>query len=208
MKKKTIMICTIVVATILLCVGCGKSSKKGDEGKITLVITQSSSELGDRAIYQKYMDEHPNIIIQEVPMSNSDTKLLSMIASGNPPDLIRFMGYDEMPVFVQRGLLMPLDEHIKESGKIDLDSMYDVANMCRYDGEVRGKGALYGLPKDWSPTGLWINKKAFEEAGIPLPSETDPMTWDEFATVAKKLVKKNGVYANIYRAQTANINLK
>ena len=196
MKKRIFMICAIAIITMLFCAGCGNgtssSSKKDNEGKITLVITQSSSELGDRAIYQKYMDEHPNIIIEEVPMSNSDTKLLSMIASGNPPDLIRFMGYDEMPVFVQRGLLMPLDDYIKESGKINLDSMYDVANMCRYDGEARGTGSLYGLPKDWSPTGLWINKKAFKEAGIPLPSETEPMTWDEFATIAKKLVKMNG----------------
>ena len=99
MKKKIIMICTIVIATMLLCVGCGNgstsSSKKDDDGKITLVITQSSSELGDRAIYQKYMDEHPNVIIEEVPTSNGDTKLLSMIASGNPPDIIRCMGYDE-----------------------------------------------------------------------------------------------------------------
>lgn len=190
-----VLCCAITIAMISCVAGCsgaGGGNNKNKDGKIKLVITQSSSELGDTSIYKKYMQEHENIVIEEVPIGNSDTKLLSMIASGNAPDVIRFMGYDELPVFVQRGILLPLDDYIEKSGKIDLSGMYDVANMCRFSGETRGKGQLYGLPKDWSPTGIWVNKQAFKEVGLELPSDTTPMTWDEFAQIANKLVKKDG----------------
>ena len=198
MCKKIISVilsCVLVLGILSCAAGCsGQNNGNGgsNNGKIKLVITQSSAELGDTSIYKKYMQEHENIVIEEVPIGNSDTKLLSMIASGNAPDLIRFMGYDELPVFVQRGILLPLDDYVAKSGKIDLSSMYDVANMCRFSGETRGQGNLYGLPKDWSPTGIWLSKEAFKDAGLALPSDTTPMTWDEFSQIASKLVKMDG----------------
>lgn len=195
-KMRSMLSLILVIVMVMTCVGCGNSESTGIDSKkdekITLTVTVSSAEVGSSEIFQKYMDEHPNIIIEEVPTSNGDTKLLSMIASGNPPDLIRFAGYDELPTFVQRGILMPLDNFLADSELFNEDDMFDVIETCRYDGTSRGNGSLYGIPKDWSPIGLWINKQAFEEAGIPLPSTTEPMTWDEFADIAQKLVKRNG----------------
>ncbi len=186
----------LIIAMAFSCVGCGgeasKTTSGKDDEKITLTVTVSSAEVGSSEVFQRYMDEHPNIIIEEVPTSNGDTKLLSMIASGNPPDIIRFAGYDELPTFVQRGILMPLDKYLETSDSFDEDDMFDVIETCRFDGENRGKGSIYGIPKDWSPIGLWINKEAFAEAGIPLPSPTEPMTWDEFADIAQRLVKRDG----------------
>lgn len=186
----------LVVAMAMGCVGCGgtKANKAdGDkDGKITLTVTVASAELGNTTLFEQYMKDHPNIIIEEVPTSSTDTKLMSMIASGNPPDIIRCTGYDELPIFVQRGILMPLDDYLESSGYYKEDNMFEIMDVCRFDGKERGKGSVYGIPKDWSPIGLWINKEAFADAGIPLPSETEPMTWDEFASIAKKLVKRDG----------------
>lgn len=190
----SVLFACVMIVTLAL-TGCGgttSSGKKDDNGKITLTVTVNATELGDPELYDKYMDEHPNINIEVTPMANNDSKLMSMIASGNPPDIIRCMGYDELPVFIQRGILMPLDEYIEESESINLDNMYEVANLCRYDGEERGTGSLYALPKDWSPIGIWINKDVFAAKGIPLPSDTEPMTWDEFASLAQQLVTKDG----------------
>lgn len=196
-KMMRTMLCLFLVLTMVMgLAGCGGSQSAGKDGekdgKITLTVTVSSAEVGSSEVFQRYMDEHPNIIIEEVPTSNGDTKLLSMIASGNPPDIIRFAGYDELPTFVQRGILMPLDELLEGSESFNEDDMFEVLKTCRYDGNKRGTGSLYGVPKDWSPVGLWINKQAFAEAGVPLPSTTEPMTWDEFADIAQKLVKKDG----------------
>lgn len=194
-KIRSIVSLLLVIAMVFSCAGCagGTKANNGDkDGKITLTVTVSSAEVGSTEVFERYMEEHPNIIIEEVPTSNGDTKLLSMIASGNPPDIIRFAGYDELPTFVQRGILMPLDDLVAGSENYNEDDMFDVLDTCRFDGENRGEGSLYGIPKDWSPVGLWINKDAFADAGIPLPSETEPMTWDEFADIAQKLVKKDG----------------
>lgn len=198
MKRKvhSMLSLLLVIVMVMSCAGCGgnkstSGNSKKDE-KITLTVTVSSAEVGSSEVFQRYMDDHPNIIIEEVPTTNGDTKLLSMIASGNPPDIIRFAGYDELPTFVQRGILMPLDESLAKSKAFNEEEMFDVIETCRFDGKNRGTGSLYGIPKDWSPVGLWINKQAFAEAGIPLPSTTEPMTWDEFANIAQRLVKKNG----------------
>ena len=196
MRKRGLYISIIIGVMIAMLSGCGNSSATGKgNGKkdemITLTVTVSSTELGDSKIFEKYMEDNPNIIINEVPLGNSSTKLISMITSGDSLDIIRLMGYDELPVFVQRGILTPLDDFIAESS-INLEDCYDVIDVCRFDGKTRGQGSLYALPKDWSPIGLWINKTAFEEAGVPLPSTTEPMTWDEFATIAKKLTVMEG----------------
>lgn len=198
MKKRILslfMATLLTLSTVVSVTGCnGSETGKGkeDDGTITLTVTVNSTELGNSDLYAQYEKEHPGIKIDVMPMSNNDSKLLSMIASGNPPDIIRCTGFDELPVFVQRGILMPLDDYISKSDTLNLENMYEIADMCRFDGETRGQGALYALPKDWSPIGLWINKDVFAEAGVPLPSETEPMTWEEFANLAKKLVKRNG----------------
>ena len=197
MKKRGLYVSIILGVMIAMLSGCGKSSTTGKNNgnkdeKITLTVTAAGGELGDPKIFEKYMEENPNIIINEVPIGNSSTKLISMIASGESVDIIRHMGYDELPVMVQRGILAPLDDFVEESS-LNLEDCYNVIDICRFDGKTRGQGSIYGIPKDWSPIGIWINKTAFEEAGVPLPSTTEPMTWDEFATIAKKLtVMENG----------------
>jgi multiple sugar transport system substrate-binding protein len=195
-RMRALLSMLLIVVMVIGCTGCGASASgkgKGDkDGKITLTVTVASAELGNTKLFEQYMEEHPNIIIEEVPTSSTDTKLMSMIASGNPPDIIRFTGYDELPVFVQRGILMPLDEMLENSENYNRDDMHDIMSVCQFDGKERGKGSVYGIPKDWSPTGIWINKDVFAEEGIPLPSDTVPMTWDEYAALAQKLVKRNG----------------
>ena len=208
MKKRVIslfMTALLMVSIALSATGCGGSGsgKENDNGIIKLTVTVNSTEIGNSDLYKQYEKDHPGIQIDVMPMGNNDSKLLSMIASGNPPDIIRCTGFDEVPVFVQRGILMPLDDYIAKSESLDLDSLYEVANMCRFNGETRGEGSLYALPKDWSPMGLWINKDVFAEEGITLPSETEPMSWQEFATLAKRLVKWNGEAVDRHGCVTA-----
>ena len=209
MKKKrmiSLLLTTTLLATMVLgTVGCGsKETAKNEDEKITLTVTISEKEFGDTEIFDRYMAEHPNIIINEVPVANNDSKLISMISSGNnAPDLIRVQGFDELSVFVERGLLLPLDDYVNKSENINQDDLYDVVDLFRYDGESRGKGSLYGLPKDWSPIGIWCNVAAFQECGIELPSSTEQMTWAEFADIAKKLTKWEGTAIERHGVVTA-----
>lgn len=192
MKKRGLYISIILCMLIGLLSGCGNTSATGKNNgkkdeKVVLTVTTSAKELGDPEIFERFMEENPDIIVKTMDGGGlSSTKIIAAITSGQSIDIIRLQGYDELPVMVQRGMLAPLDD-LEEKYSFDLDDCYDVINVCRFDGQTRGQGSLYALPKDWSPVGLWINKKVFEEAGVPLPSTTEPMTWDEFATLAKKL---------------------
>jgi multiple sugar transport system substrate-binding protein len=49
-----------------------------------------------------------------------------------------------------------------------------------------GSGPIYGMPKDWSPDStIFVYKPAFENAGLDLPAELDPMTYAEVHAAAE-----------------------
>lgn len=193
MKKFKRLLSVLLVSVMVLgtLTACGNGEKTNGE-KIKLVTTIGEDELGE-GVYDEFLKTHPNIELEIMPMQNGDTKLLTMIASGDGPDIIRVNSYEELPSFVTRGILMPLDEYFNQSENVNEEDWFDVTNLYRFDGSTRGQGPIYGFLKDWSvDNGLWINKKVFQEAGEPLPSDTEPMTWDEFAALAKRLTVKNG----------------
>jgi len=159
----------------------------------TVVCTLALNELGGSAVIEGFKKKYPNITVKLEPMANGDSKLLAMIAAGNGPDLIRCSAFEELPSMVNRGLLLPLDDFVKASGKVDTGDLLEVNNLFRFDGKERGKGPLYGVVKDWSfDNTLWVNKTVFQQAGEPLPSTTEPMTYDELARLCKKLSVKRG----------------
>lgn len=159
----------------------------------TVVCTLALNELGGAAVLEGFKKKYPNITVKLEPMANGDSKLLAMIAAGNGPDLIRCSAFEELPSMVNRGLLYPLDDFIKASGKVSTDDLLEVNSLFRFDGKERGRGPLYGVVKDWSfDNTLWVNKKVFQQAGEPLPSTTEPMTYDELARLCKKMTIKKG----------------
>lgn len=52
-------------------------------------------------------------------------------------------------------------------------------------------GARYGIPVELGMRVLFYNKDILRKEGIPMPSETNPMTWDEFAHLLERLKKVN-----------------
>lgn len=202
MKHITIKRSVSLAAAAVLCAGllsgCSDGTNPGGKGgndgeEITLTVTVNRKELGNPDIFKKYEDEHPNINISEQPVASNDTKLLAMITSGQAPDIIRVVGVDDLPAFVSRGLLMPLDDMVAQSEVLDLEDLYEVNSLFRFDGTTIGQGPLYGVVKDWSyDSGIWINKNVFNSAGIPLPEADKPYTYEEFAQIADRLVIKEG----------------
>lgn len=197
-SMKKLRIGALLLAGCLLA-GCGSTEKtetKKDE-KIKLQVTYSLKELGSdetdvETIFAGYLKEHPNIEIESIPMSGSNSQMMSMIAAGNAPDIIRLSGFEDIPTYVSRKMIIPLDDYIAKSKVIDLNDLNDSVNLFRYDGKERGKGSIYGCVKDWSvDTQLWINKKLFREAGVNIPEENQAMTWDELCDAAKKITKIN-----------------
>jgi multiple sugar transport system substrate-binding protein len=116
---------------------------------------------------------------------NPDTyndKLLAGLAAGTAPDVFLWWNY---PQLVSRNGLEDLTSYASGSSPLDLTQYYEqIVNVGR-----SGDG-LYGIPKDWTPRAVYFNKKLFDEAKVPYP--TNDWTWDDLLETAKALTKGEG----------------
>jgi multiple sugar transport system substrate-binding protein len=110
-------------------------------------------------------------------------RILTGLAGGEAPDV--FLWWD-FPMLVQRGGLVDLTPYVNGSSPADLSIYYP--QVLDYN---RVGDGLYGLPKDFTPRAVFYNKKLFDEAGIPYP--TNDWTWDEMVQTAVALTKGEGV---------------
>ena len=163
--------------------------------KVTITVMSANNEAVD---FQNdtFKKEHPNIDIQYLTLDM--TRFYAMNAAGDPPDLLRVYG-SSIPMLAARKLLLDLTPYFKKSGVLKLSDLSSVADLYKFDGKKQGRGAIYGMPKDWSPDmTLFYNKKLFDAAGIPYPSATVPMTYAQFAELQKKLTKREGDRVIVY----------
>lgn len=231
--KRILSILTAIslVFSLCACGGAGKESGNADGGsgnfgagfpdvdlsegikvteeKITLTCGFDLVEIAGtltrgEELLKPFREKYPNITINFEPMTNSDSRLMSMIAAGNGPDILRMDSFAEAPSMIARGLVLPLDKYFEAAG-INVDELSQVQSLFKFDGEKRGQGYTYGIVKDFSfDNAIWINKKTFREAGVEIPSDTEPLTYTQFAELARKLTVKDGNAIKRFGFTTSN----
>lgn len=129
-----------------------------------------------------------------------NTKLQTMFAAGDPPDVF-YLGYEKAGDLAGKDLLADLDELIEQDkaagiATVDLDDYFPSVLRCfRYDraaGRI-GRGRLIALAKDFTASGFYYNKDLFSRAGVPYPPDDD-WTWDEFIERARAIAKLPDCY--------------
>lgn len=130
--------------------------------------------------------KYPNIAlsITEIPEDQYTTKIDTALAAGAPPD-VGFV-YGGINRWLKAGKMLPLDDMVKSKG-INLED-YNQGAMslyCLYENKVYCLGSYTGAVL------LFYNKDMFDQAGLPYPSATEPMTVDEYAQLAAKLTQKS-----------------
>ncbi len=133
--------------------------------------------------------KYPNIKIQgqHIP-ADYEAKMSAMVAGNQSPDLgyIRdwmALDYAKQDMLYNIFDLIDADSSIKREDFIDDLFLY-------WD-----KGKSYGMFTATESYGLFYNKQAFKEAGIPdLPTKMEnALTWDQFVEIVKKLtIDRNG----------------
>lgn len=133
-------------------------------------------------IIEMFEAENPDIQVQLEPVGSGDyyARILTQIAAGDPPDLLQ-IGDDAVPMFVERGAFLPLDDFIA-SADYPLDVSIYLPGVME---PGKWNGAQYLLPKDFSPMAIYYNKKLFDAAGVPYPQEG--WTWDDLLATAQQL---------------------
>jgi multiple sugar transport system substrate-binding protein len=150
---------------------------------IELTMMTLPSELTNREI-EAFEKDNPDIHIKLVELS---PRLMELgIASGDLPDVFRVEAR-QMSALVRDRLVLDITNEMTKSRRIAFDDLAKAANYYVFDGRY------YGLPKDWSlDLSLYVYTKAFKEAGLPIPSTTEPMTYAELADLAGKLTQRTG----------------
>ncbi|MFT4258511.1 MAG: extracellular solute-binding protein [Microbacterium sp.] len=163
---------------------------RGDDA-LTVAIFGTAT---DAAARQKLVDgfqlKYPDISVRIVAIQGQDwstffAKILTMIAAGNPPDVV-VVATEGAQLFAEQ-MAYPLDEFVQR----------DAAEMQEYFDDVHPslieafmyKGSLYQLPDNFNAPNIYYNTTALNRAGLERPA--DHWTVDDFFAVAGAM-KKSG----------------
>lgn len=169
------------VAMLVLAVGAAWAAPA--KKTITWGYWGSPEEVAqNKGVAAEFEKQNPDIHIEHMtaPWGDYFTKLQVQFAGGTAPDVM-FLTY--ISTYASMGVLKDLGPDIK-SHNFDL-AQYPAGLRTGFT--VNGK--LYGLPRDNDTKVIFVNKKLFKEAGLPLP--TSSWTTDQFVDAAKKLTKKD-----------------
>ena len=179
------------ILCMLLCLALLPVAAQADE-TITITVmdwnTGVASEV-QKAACQQYMDEHPGIIIdhQTVPYDEYNTKLNTLVAAGQCPDIyyISDMQAIEWGINGVAADLKPLYEAqgINMSEKFIEPAMYGADD------------AVYGLAYGVVDMVMYYDKSLFDAAGVPYPSSDplNPTSWEDWVAALQKItVDMNG----------------
>ncbi|HKT00596.1 MAG TPA: sugar ABC transporter substrate-binding protein [Rugosimonospora sp.] len=176
--------------------GTTSSSKSSGGGKtVTLTVMYKSNEMTKDHI-AAFESKNSGIKIQFIEYDA--TRLNAMLASGNPPDFVRYPAVGSANANA-RGLTTPLDDYLAKSSVLKKDDLLAVNDGFRWDGKTVGQGPYYGISKDWSQDAtLWYNRSLFTAAKITPLSPTDAVTYDQLLDIGKKLTVKSGGKTQVY----------
>lgn len=206
MKCKWTAMILVLVMTVALFAGCGKTdsnndtakgadgtkassseSKTSDE-KITLrVMTRIAGNDPKVQVFERvldqFMEDHPNVTIQNDSVAEEgayNNKLRADIATGNPPNLFYYPGAASVVAWAENNVIMNLDEIMTSGEWFDgfSEGAFGKWNLSAY-----GVEGHYGIPYAVNPEVVYYNKSLFEQAGI----KDVPETMEEFYEVIEQL---------------------
>ncbi len=130
---------------------------------------------------------HPNIkvVFEHTPYTGYDSKILTRIAGGAAPDIIT-TEVDYFVTFASKNVLEDLTPYFKNdpTGFTKEEFFDSIVDRFTYQDQ------LLALPRDVAPFAcVFYNKKLFDEAKIPYP--TEDWTFDDLLRISRELTKKD-----------------
>lgn len=199
----------IALSTVLT--GCGgstgsNSDTSGDNGggqgsdkkaTITHYTIGNQDKTWIKDVMPDFEKEHPNIKMKfmAVPYENFDTKLTTMVASGNPPDVTSHYGAGGFVEYLSKDMIMDLTPIMQKANYIPSEAGIpdNLTNIYKVDGKY------YGIPVSAYVSALFYNKDLFDKAGVPYPTsdyEDKSWTFDAMVALAEKVTTGTGSLEN------------
>jgi multiple sugar transport system substrate-binding protein len=149
------------------------------------------AEAGPQQVVDNWNAKNPNIHVEYVRYVNDDGGNLKLDTS--------LMTGGEVDIYVSYNVSR-LDKRAKAKLAVDLSTVAGGYNFEQAVGsgieDWKIDGKIYGIPTTESRNLVFLNKKALDEAKLPVPTD---WTWDELAEYANKLKqeKRWGFVQNI-----------
>lgn len=134
-------------------------------------------------VIEMYEEAHPNVTIEYEFYSFDDyfTKLKTLVASDQVWDIFQLGG--NFPQYMDK--IYYLDEFI-DSGVVDVSDIPESYLKITQDTD----GNQIGLSNGLNTYGIAYDVDMFNDAGVPLPTET--WTWDDYKEAAEKIAANTG----------------
>lgn len=158
-------------AILAVTLGAGQASA----GTITWWSPNFHAERA-KALVEQFQQQHPDITVN-VEVTTSDglpQRVITALQSGAAPDIIDVQ-HGWVAGYAQNGLVMPLDDIIKEPADFTPAAL----------DYVKWEDQHYGLPFRIEAHAVIFNRGHFEAAG--LDPDNPPQTWDELVKAATAL---------------------
>ncbi|PLR77374.1 sugar ABC transporter substrate-binding protein [Bacillus sp. V3-13] len=201
-KKIYSAILLIVMLSIIALAGCSdsdKSSANNKDEKVTInyfTFSPGTDHEDDlKEMISAFEEQNPNIKVdyEIAPYDDYFTKLQTMIAGGNAPDVFE-LNYENFVSYASKGALADLSDFIKEDKDFDPSKLNEEAYKA-----YQYEGKQYGMVESFSNVVTFYNKDLFDKAGVEYPAAD--WKWQDELAAAEKITNTSeniwGTYAPI-----------
>lgn len=218
LKFRKLAVCILAFCLALsMLAGCGsKETQYTEDGRIIITFAgrgKDAEKNNFSRFLNDFMDSNDDIYVNLEWRANEAAHNSYLANSGkkNLPTIFMLDNRQFIP-YADAGSLYDMKDSVPPE---ELEQIYyNSHDIYWWDPELKLRGktdnaALYGLPKDQGPFVLCYNKELYERCwklaygdnvAVEYPSETDPMTFDEFKVLLDTLVPagREGINASVY----------
>ena len=168
----------------LLALGCRHERPVDPQGRHVVIwlypidLNRPMVEGLVRQFERENRDVH--IDIRAVPGSQYQTKLKTLVAAGEPPDV--FVCGDVFFAYLKPFLADLTDLAKRDAAEVRIDDFYPAVQRAMQPG-----GRIYFLPQWFNVSLLYYNRRLFDAAHEPYP--TANWTWQDYAAAGRRLTK-------------------
>lgn len=206
MRSGRVMSLLLIMVMLLSLVAVSQAEAPKLSGKLVIWSWGADAEKAAREeMVEVFKKAHPELEVEHTVLPTADSvwdqKSLAAYAAGTAGDVMQ-MSPDYYGLMTE--YYMDLRE-FAERDQVPFDTEFVPGIM---DGYYRPDGKLEAMPLLANCFVFLYNKAMFDEAGVPYP--TNDWTWDDFAEMAPKFVKGEGIdrtYAIVNHWVTANFAL-
>lgn len=182
MPRKFVLLSMLPLVALAVLSGCPKKPVVEPDAAVLLVRGPANQlEAWQKAVDAYTEASKAKVSLQIEPEATYLTKLQSLIASGNAPD-IAVLDATRFPEFVTSGKLEALDPLLEAQSDLKLsDYLPSAVHSFQY------RGGTYGIPYDVSVLAVAYNMELFELAYVEQPPAN--WNWQDYLKCAKALTR-------------------